>query len=208
MNQHLNNVTYLAWCLETVPLDVYTSCQLHQVTLGTIPIQGMLHGLLEGDVQSSTTSAASCIALKRSACRWQMSTMQAEHSGACRGCAHATLHTEGRTAQGGQDQLTSMRSAGALTCWQCSPADRDRLQAGVRGGRHRGLLRGAPDGALGRRRQRERHRWVLSKRPALAWAPCIVCDVPAAAAQLTEKLEGWACGVPSSVGVSQPPLQA
>ena len=31
MNQHLNNVTYLAWCLETVPLDVYTSCQLHQV---------------------------------------------------------------------------------------------------------------------------------------------------------------------------------
>lgn len=30
MNQHLNNVTYLAWCLETVPLDVYTSCQLHQ----------------------------------------------------------------------------------------------------------------------------------------------------------------------------------
>ena len=31
MNQHLNNVTYLAWCLETVPLDVYTNCQLHQV---------------------------------------------------------------------------------------------------------------------------------------------------------------------------------
>jgi len=30
MNQHLNNVTYLAWCLETVPLDVYTNCQLHQ----------------------------------------------------------------------------------------------------------------------------------------------------------------------------------
>jgi fatty acyl-ACP thioesterase A len=33
MNQHLNNVTYLAWCLETVPLDVYTSCQLHQVEI-------------------------------------------------------------------------------------------------------------------------------------------------------------------------------
>ncbi len=31
MNQHLNNVTYLAWCLETVPLDVYTDCQLYQV---------------------------------------------------------------------------------------------------------------------------------------------------------------------------------
>ena len=31
MNQHLNNVTYLAWCLETVPLDIYTDCQLYQV---------------------------------------------------------------------------------------------------------------------------------------------------------------------------------
>mmetsp|Transcript_20653 Transcript_20653/g.62236 ORF Transcript_20653/g.62236 Transcript_20653/m.62236 type:complete len:374 (-) Transcript_20653:315-1436(-) len=33
MNQHLNNVTYLAWCLETVPLDIYTDCQLHQVEI-------------------------------------------------------------------------------------------------------------------------------------------------------------------------------
>lgn len=33
MNQHLNNVTYLAWCLETVPLQIYTDCQLYQVLL-------------------------------------------------------------------------------------------------------------------------------------------------------------------------------
>lgn len=33
MNQHLNNVTYLAWCLETVPLDVYTDCQLYQAEI-------------------------------------------------------------------------------------------------------------------------------------------------------------------------------
>lgn len=33
MNQHLNNVTYLAWCLETVPQHIYSDCQLYQVEI-------------------------------------------------------------------------------------------------------------------------------------------------------------------------------
>jgi acyl-CoA thioesterase FadM len=31
MNGHINNVTYLAWVLETVPREVYSSCHLYQV---------------------------------------------------------------------------------------------------------------------------------------------------------------------------------
>lgn len=31
MNGHINNVTYLAWAVETVPLDVYTDCHLYQI---------------------------------------------------------------------------------------------------------------------------------------------------------------------------------
>lgn len=33
MNQHLNNVTYMAWCLETVPIKTYTDYQLYQVEI-------------------------------------------------------------------------------------------------------------------------------------------------------------------------------
>ena len=31
MNGHINNVTYLAWALETVPSDVYLNYSLQQV---------------------------------------------------------------------------------------------------------------------------------------------------------------------------------
>ncbi len=31
MNGHINNVTYLGWALETVPLDTFLTCKLHQV---------------------------------------------------------------------------------------------------------------------------------------------------------------------------------
>lgn len=31
MNGHINNVTYLAWALETVPIDVYLNYSLIQV---------------------------------------------------------------------------------------------------------------------------------------------------------------------------------
>lgn len=31
MNGHINNVTYLAWAVETVPLDVYTDAHLYQI---------------------------------------------------------------------------------------------------------------------------------------------------------------------------------
>ena len=31
MNGHINNVTYLAWALETVPRDVYYNYELEQV---------------------------------------------------------------------------------------------------------------------------------------------------------------------------------
>ena len=30
MNGHINNVTYLGWALETVPLDTFLTCKLHQ----------------------------------------------------------------------------------------------------------------------------------------------------------------------------------
>ena len=33
MNGHINNVTYVAWALETVPIDVYLNYTLVQVTL-------------------------------------------------------------------------------------------------------------------------------------------------------------------------------
>ena len=32
MNGHINNVTYIAWALETVPRDVYYNYELQQVT--------------------------------------------------------------------------------------------------------------------------------------------------------------------------------
>lgn len=32
MNGHINNVTYIAWALETVPRDVYYNYQLQQVS--------------------------------------------------------------------------------------------------------------------------------------------------------------------------------
>ena len=32
MNGHINNVTYVAWALETVPIDVYLNYTLVQVT--------------------------------------------------------------------------------------------------------------------------------------------------------------------------------
>ena len=31
MNGHINNVTYLGWALETVPMDTFLTCKLHQV---------------------------------------------------------------------------------------------------------------------------------------------------------------------------------
>lgn len=31
MNGHINNVTYLAWALETVPIDIYLNYKLSQV---------------------------------------------------------------------------------------------------------------------------------------------------------------------------------
>ena len=33
MNGHINNVTYLAWALETVPRDVYYNYELEQVPM-------------------------------------------------------------------------------------------------------------------------------------------------------------------------------
>ena len=33
MNGHINNVTYLAWALETVPREVYYNYELEQVSL-------------------------------------------------------------------------------------------------------------------------------------------------------------------------------
>jgi fatty acyl-ACP thioesterase A len=33
MNGHINNVTYLAWAMETVPLDVYLDCHLYQIEI-------------------------------------------------------------------------------------------------------------------------------------------------------------------------------
>lgn len=33
MNGHINNVTYLCWCLETVPPEVYKACHLYQVEI-------------------------------------------------------------------------------------------------------------------------------------------------------------------------------
>lgn len=46
MNGHVNNVTYLAWAMETVPRDVYYGCHLYQVrgrvgTAGTSPGGGI-----------------------------------------------------------------------------------------------------------------------------------------------------------------------
>ena len=32
MNGHINNVTYLGWALETVPLDTFLTCKLHQAS--------------------------------------------------------------------------------------------------------------------------------------------------------------------------------
>lgn len=32
MNGHINNVTYIAWALETVPRDVYYNYELQQVS--------------------------------------------------------------------------------------------------------------------------------------------------------------------------------
>lgn len=49
MNGHVNNVTYLAWALETVPRDVYDGCHLYQVgsqaPLGVLrdALQELLH---------------------------------------------------------------------------------------------------------------------------------------------------------------------
>lgn len=34
MNGHVNNVTYFAWVLETVPRDIYDGCHLYQVNKG------------------------------------------------------------------------------------------------------------------------------------------------------------------------------
>ena len=36
MNGHINNVTYLAWALETVPREVYYNYELEQVSFCTI----------------------------------------------------------------------------------------------------------------------------------------------------------------------------
>ena len=33
MNGHINNVTYLAWTLETVPLEIFQTCELKQVSI-------------------------------------------------------------------------------------------------------------------------------------------------------------------------------
>ena len=30
MNGHINNVTYLGWALETVPMETFLTCKLHQ----------------------------------------------------------------------------------------------------------------------------------------------------------------------------------
>ena len=34
MNGHVNNVTYLAWALETVPSNIYSDCHLYQARGG------------------------------------------------------------------------------------------------------------------------------------------------------------------------------
>ena len=37
MNGHINNVTYLAWTQETVPLDTFLNYKLHQVCMPPRP---------------------------------------------------------------------------------------------------------------------------------------------------------------------------
>ena len=56
MNGHINNVTYLGWALETVPLDTFLTCKLHQV-LAASPLWS--YSLVLQDIPSiSQTEAA------------------------------------------------------------------------------------------------------------------------------------------------------
>lgn len=41
MNGHINNVTYIAWALETVPCDVYHNYELQQVPWAVIHMLGL-----------------------------------------------------------------------------------------------------------------------------------------------------------------------
>lgn len=41
MNGHINNVTYIAWALETVPRDVYYNYELQQVVSAVVQTCGV-----------------------------------------------------------------------------------------------------------------------------------------------------------------------
>lgn len=78
MNGHVNNVTYLAWALETVPQDIYDNCHLYQVSRLYSPCVGHLQCLWGGMGSDRGTPMAPATSRRRvtfTACMGELGEM-------------------------------------------------------------------------------------------------------------------------------------